>query len=94
MAKQRSLQELIDATYDDPALREWVAGKVRESETEQQIVRGERVLPHPVDAQRNMDYEQGVRDLPTDPHAKDELIMEMSRRVAALEQAQQPKEGA
>lgn len=85
MPKPRNIGELIDSKYADDDVRDYIRRDVDERGTADRIMSGEAVLPHEDDARRAMVHAQGVKDVPSDPHAQAQLISDWTQRLVALE---------
>lgn len=53
--QRKSLDELLHETYSDPELLEVARQEVEKAGTEKQIVKGQSVLPHPIDLMRHIE---------------------------------------
>lgn len=93
MGNSHDLLDRCHDLYGDEEVANWVYDHVKKVGTEDRIRSGELVLPHPIDARKGMEREKGVQEVKDESAAKDAQIADLSNRLAALEQAQQPKGG-
>lgn len=88
MKKRKTLAELCDERYDDPDVAQFVLSSVADAGTEDKIMSGERVLPHPIDAERNYLKSIGQWQQTATERSQATEIKALQERLSAVETAQ------
>lgn len=88
---KRTLESMAEALYEDPAIAEFVVKQIRDASTEDAVLNGERVLPHPIDARRNWEIAEGIYGSTETEREQASRLKQLEQRIAELEGGAKPK---